>query len=323
MRASNPAWGLQHHPHTPCAHALNTIGTTAARRLLVTPPTAWRPLPSTTPRITMAPAAANSTAATATPVAAEPKAPPKVINRLDYKAPPYLIDQVHLNFVLNEDVSTVESTLTMKPNYAGATPPPLELQGAVGPYLAFGSLTHAPGHPDVELLSVKINDAEVPASDYTRTPTALTLDRPPAGDYVLRIVVNIKPQENTALEGLYKSSGNYCTQCEAQGFRHITYFLDRPDVMAKYTTRIEADRAAYPVLLGNGNLVQQGDLEAGRCVVVANLTRCRHVVSYTCPIYHVSSSVAGTLLCGKTHGPSRATCLRWWPATWRSRRTRL
>lgn len=71
-------------------------------------------------------------------------------------------------------------------------------------------------------------------------------------------------QENTSLEGLYKSGGNFCTQCEAEGFRGITYFLDRPDVMSKYTTRIEADAKAYPVLLGNGNLQEKGSAENGR-----------------------------------------------------------
>lgn len=71
-------------------------------------------------------------------------------------------------------------------------------------------------------------------------------------------------QENTSLEGLYKSGGNFCTQCEAEGFRGITFFLDRPDVMAKYTTRIEADAAAYPVLLSNGNLLDKGSLPNGR-----------------------------------------------------------
>ena len=80
-------------------------------------------------------------------------------------------------------------------------------------------------------------------------------------------------QENTLLEGLYKSGGNFCTQCEAEGFRGITYFLDRPDVMAKYTTRIEADAKAYPVLLSNGNLLDKGTLDGGRCVN-PNLVRC-------------------------------------------------
>merc|ERR1719199_1483795 len=88
----------------------------------------------------------------------------------------------------------------------------------------------------------------------------------PAGteSFKLSVVTEIRPQDNTLLEGLYKSSGNFCTQCEAEGFRGITYFLDRPDVMATYRTRIEADKGKYPVLLSNGNLIEEGELEGGR-----------------------------------------------------------
>ena len=77
-------------------------------------------------------------------------------------------------------------------------------------------------------------------------------------------MTTIKPQENTALEGLYKSSGNYCTQCEAEGFRRITFYQDRPDVMSKFTTRMEAAKDKYPVLLSNGNLIDSGEVEGGR-----------------------------------------------------------
>ena len=84
-------------------------------------------------------------------------------------------------------------------------------------------------------------------------------------------------QENTSLEGLYKSSGNFCTQCEAEGFRGITFFYDRPDVMAKYTTRIEAAKEPYPVLLSNGNLKASGDLPDGRCVVLSDDITCSNI----------------------------------------------
>src|SRR5262249_30586990 len=93
--------------------------------------------------------------------------------------------------------------------------------------------------------------------------TTLTiLDVPDA--FTLDIVTEIKPEENTALEGLYRSSGTYCTQCEPEGFRKITYSLDRPDVMTRYTARITADKAACPVLLSNGNCVDKGDMPGGR-----------------------------------------------------------
>ncbi len=205
--------------------------------------------------------------------------------------------------MLNEDITTVESVLSMKPNYEGTTPPALELNGTFVVYVVdvyivcfFSTvlpIQHMLGHPDVQLVSVKINGTPVPSDNYTVQPKLLTLTSPPAGAFSLEIVVHIKPQENTALEGLYKSGGNYCTQCEAQGFRHITYFLDRPDVMAKYTTRIEGDASLYPVLLGNGNLVESGDLDNGRCAGVGG------VCSWWC--------VCKTSTCKGTHTNDTAT----------------
>jgi len=177
------------------------------------------------------------------------KEAPKPIYRKDYRPPPYLIDTVKLNFNLNEDVTTVTSRLAMVPNYApGGAPPPLFLHG----------------RPDVKLVSVSVSGSPVTESGYELTDKSLTLLSPPAGPFELEVVTALKPQDNSLLEGLYKSSGNYCTQCEAEGFRGITFFLDRPDVMAKYTTRIEGDKKAYPVLLSNGNLVEEGDVEGGR-----------------------------------------------------------
>ena len=92
----------------------------------------------------------------------------------------------------------------------------------------------------------------------------LVLTALPAGPIDLEIVTSLAPASNTSLEGLYVSGGNFCTQCEAEGFRGITFFPDRPDVMARYTTRLEADAAACPVLLSNGNLVDSGDAGGGR-----------------------------------------------------------
>jgi len=172
---------------------------------------------------------------------------PQTKFRKDYQPTPYLIDTIHLDFILNEDVSHVHSKMHMKPNYAGS-PPPLVLNG----------------RKDLKLVSVKVNGADVASDKYEVTEKTLTLKELPAGEYDIQITTEVKPQENTLLEGLYKSGGNFCTQCEAEGFRGITYFLDRPDVMAKYTTRLEADKAAYPVLLSNGNLMSSGDLAGGR-----------------------------------------------------------
>ncbi len=95
-------------------------------------------------------------------------------------------------------------------------------------------------------------------------------------------------QDNTSLEGLYKSGGNFCTQCEAEGFHNMTYFLDRPDVMSTYTTRIEADRALYPVLLSNGNLIETGDLPDDRYIMIHWWSLCKDNRAWT----NVSNKVA-------------------------------
>jgi aminopeptidase N len=110
---------------------------------------------------------------------------------------------------------------------------------------------------------VKVDGHALGREDYTVTPASLIV--PLIGhEAEIQIVTRLKPQENTQLSGLYQSSGNFCTQCEAEGFRRITYFLDRPDVLSRFTTTITADKTKYPVLLSNGNLVESGDLDGGR-----------------------------------------------------------
>lgn len=176
------------------------------------------------------------------------KETPQTIFRKDYTPTPYLIETVNLNFLLGEDITTVTSRLHFKPNPAGHGPGDLVLNG----------------RSDVKLISVAVDGKALDSNAYTLTPKLLTLSGLPEGEFDVEIITEIKPQENSLLEGLYKSSGNFCTQCEAEGFRGITFFYDRPDVMARYTTRIEADKALYPVLLSNGNLVAEGDMEGGR-----------------------------------------------------------
>lgn len=171
--------------------------------------------------------------------------------RKDYCPVPYTVDTISLNFVLNEDSTRVEASMHMKRHAVENKPTPLYLDG----------------RKDLKLESLSINGAPVPSEQYTVAADGLTLAPeaiPSTDSWDLQIVTTIKPQENSSLEGLYKSGGNYCSQCEAEGFRGITYFLDRPDVMAIYKTRIEADKSLYPVLLSNGNLVDQGDLDNGR-----------------------------------------------------------
>lgn len=116
---------------------------------------------------------------------------------------------------------------------------------------------------ELTLVDVSLNGQALKSSQYATTDTSLTIYSVADGS-TLEIRNSIKPQENTSLEGLYKSSGNFCTQCEAEGFRKITYYLDRPDVMATFSTTIIADRKKYPVLLSNGNMVDSGEHEDGR-----------------------------------------------------------
>ena len=172
---------------------------------------------------------------------------PKMIYLKDYQAPEYLIDETHLTFELFEDHTLVHAQLVMRRNpERGAGLPPLALDGQ-----------------QLELLSVKLNDLELTAQDYQLTDSHLTL-HPQTEQFVLDTSVKIHPESNTALEGLYKSGGMFCTQCEAEGFRKITYYLDRPDVMSTFTTTVIGDKNRYPILLSNGNPVGSGPQDEGR-----------------------------------------------------------
>ena len=169
--------------------------------------------------------------------------------RKDYKPTPYLIDTVNLSFNLNEDVTTVTAVSHFVPN-PGNDEPRGEL--------------FLNGRDDMKLLSIKIDGAAVAEGSLDLQKDSLTVKGVPTEAFTLEVATEIKPQENTQMAGLYKSSGNYCTQCEAEGFRGITFSYDRPDVMSKYDVRIEADKTKYPVLLSNGNKTDEGDLENGR-----------------------------------------------------------
>ncbi|MFZ3183568.1 MAG: aminopeptidase N [Pseudomonas sp.] len=172
---------------------------------------------------------------------------PKMIYLKDYQAPEYLIDETNLTFELFDDHSLVHAQLLMRRNPArGAGLPPLVLDGQ-----------------QLELLSLVMDDHELQVGDYQLTDNHLTL-QPTAASFTLNSSVRIHPETNTALEGLYKSSGMFCTQCEAEGFRKITYYLDRPDVMSRFTTSLSASKQDYPVLLSNGNPIASGSEEGGR-----------------------------------------------------------
>ena len=171
---------------------------------------------------------------------------PKAINLKDYTQPYYWIDFVNLVFELGEEQTRVRSTMKFRKNQGFPGSYPLVLNGE-----------------QMGLGSIRLDGTELARGDYGVSEDELTIHQVP-DTFSLEIETFIKPQENTALEGLYKSSGNFCTQCEAEGFRRITYYLDRPDVMAKFTTTVIAEKANYPVLLSNGNPIDQGDYADGR-----------------------------------------------------------
>jgi len=164
----------------------------------------------------------------------------------DYRPSDWLVETVSLDFSLHPTKTKVRATLALKPNPA-APAAPLVLDG-----------------DGLTLTALKLDGAALPAESYVATPDSLTIPQPPHGPFTLEIETLVDPTANTQLSGLYRTSGTYCTQCEAEGFRRITYFPDRPDVMAVFTTRIEADKAQAPELLSNGNLIDTGDLAGGR-----------------------------------------------------------
>jgi aminopeptidase N len=172
---------------------------------------------------------------------------PRSIQLKDYRPPAYLIDTVNLDVSLHPAATRVRAKLKIRRNPQVDTAGPLHLDGE-----------------GLHLERIKLDGRLLDTSDYALTDNALILAEVPDKPFTLDIVTLINPEANTALQGLYRSKGIYCTQCEAQGFRRITYFLDRPDVLSRYTTRIEADINEASVLLGNGNPVERGTLERGK-----------------------------------------------------------
>jgi aminopeptidase N len=202
------------------------------------------------------------------------KASPRTIYLKDYTPPAFLIDTVKLHFSLSEEVTVVRSMLSIRRNPAiGSSTQPLVLDGE-----------------HLQLDTVMLDTRLLGAGEYGVDDDSLTIFNVPER-FQLEVVTRIKPRENTALEGLYKSGDMFCTQCEAQGFRRITYFLDRPDVMSSYITTIEADRERNPVLLSNGDLIESG-----------HAPNDRHFATWRDPFRKPSylfALVAGHLACRK------------------------
>ncbi len=168
-----------------------------------------------------------------------------MILRSDYRPSDFLLDRIELRVQI-EALTTVETTLHLRRNPLGSSAAPLRLEGR-----------------EMELLHLELDGMPLANPDYRIEPSALIVESAP-DRFVLRSVTRIDPEKNTALEGWYRSGPMLCTQCEAQGFSRITYSLDRPDVLAPYRVRLEADASRYPVLLANGDCVESGSLPGGR-----------------------------------------------------------
>ncbi len=197
-------------------------------------------------------------------------AAPAPVMRQDYRPPAFLVDTVDLHFDLDPSATVVRSRLTLRRNTAHAD--------AAAPLRLDGEALH--------LLALRLDGATLPESAYTfDAGGALLLPRPPDA-FTLEVDTRVAPDANSEYSGLYVSGGNFFTQCEAEGFRRITYFPDRPDVMARFTVTLAADRARCPVLLSNGNPDGAGDLPDG------------------------------TGRAGSIRTPNRAICSRWSPAIW-------
>jgi aminopeptidase N len=170
-----------------------------------------------------------------------------VIRLADYRPTPYAIDKVDLDFDLTPEATLVTAVLVLSPRPGTAAGEPLVLDG-----------------DELDLVRVVLDGRELAPADYEASANRLTIKAPPAGSFRLETTTRLNPAANTKLMGLYRSSGTWCTQCEAEGFRRITYYYDRPDVLSVFTVRIAAPKAEAPILLANGNPVSSGELADGR-----------------------------------------------------------
>ena len=176
-----------------------------------------------------------------------PKKKQTTIFRKNYTAPPFFIETIDLNFELFHEKTRVTAKSAISRNRAET--------GNDAPLILSGE--------KLRLISVKIGQKLIPPDQYRVNDETLTIYDPPSS-FTLEIVTEIEPSKNGSLEGLYLSSNIYCTQCEPEGFRKITYYLDRPDVLATFSVRVEGDRDSCPVMLANGNCIEKGNLKANR-----------------------------------------------------------
>ena len=199
---------------------------------------------------------------------------PPTIFRKDYVAPGFWVDTVEMGFDLDLQATHVATRITMRRNH----------DSAEKDLVLFGA--------SLKLLQLRMNGVNLKKTAYTIDGEVMRIPNAP-DEVTLEIETLINPLKNTSLSGLYASNGNFITQCEAEGFRKITWFPDRPDVMAKYTVMLRADKKKFPILLGNGNLIEEGDLGDGR-----------HFAKWEDPFKKPSylfALVAGKLVCQEEH----------------------
>jgi aminopeptidase N len=176
-----------------------------------------------------------------------PSAADATIYLKDYAATPYQIHAVDMDIRIEEGRAEIRTQLTIEPREGMVAGTPLVLDG-----------------DELKLKEVAIDGAPLVMSAYFNDEKSLTVIEPPFRKFVLETLVSITPEANTKLMGLYRSNGVWCTQCEPEGFRRITYYYDRPDILAPFKVTITARRDLAPVLLANGNLVNAGELSDGR-----------------------------------------------------------
>ena len=173
------------------------------------------------------------------------------VRLVDYRPSDFLIDTVDLDISLEPHATRVVSTLSIRPNPAAAADAALTLDG-----------------DELVLISAALDGKALAGHEFKASPSEFVLPNPPRRPFTLRIETRLDPASNTKLMGLYRSGTAYCTQCEAEGFRRITYILDRPDVLSTYRVRLEADKTEAPILLANGNPESAGELDGGRHLAV-------------------------------------------------------
>jgi aminopeptidase N len=175
----------------------------------------------------------------------------------DYSPPPFLVDSIELEFDLKPNKTRIIATSKIKRNNAA--------QNSERRLILDGE--------KLELVEIKINEKPLSHSDLSFGESTLTIENVP-NEFTLKVTTEIDPKSNKALEGLYISGGRFCTQCEAEGFRRITYYPDRPDVLSRFKVTLVADAEDYPVLLSNGNCVSRGALAGNKHFTVWEYGSC-------------------------------------------------